>query len=50
MERHGFLQVEFNNILLNVATEGYFDAAGFRVKLDNNLGVIVINHEESIFN
>ena len=45
---HGFLQEELNTILINVAMEGYFDAASFRVKVYNNPVVIIITNEEAI--
>ena len=47
-DRHGLLQVYFNSILINVATNISPDAAAVGVKGDNSLEVIGISHEESI--
>ena len=48
-KRHGFLQVEFNTILINVPMEGSFDMTGFRFKVENDLGGIGMTHEEAIY-
>ena len=48
-KRHGFIQVEFRIILINIAIGYSFDAVGFRIKVDNDLLGIGINHEEAIY-
>ena len=49
MERHGFLRVYFNIILINLEMESSLAAVVFRVKVDNELGGIQISHKEAIF-
>lgn len=43
-ERQGFLRVYFNIILVNLSMEGSLDTVGFRGKVYNDLGGIVITH------
>ena len=47
-KRHGFLQVYFNIILINVAIKSSLDADNVRVKVGNDLGGIGISYEEAI--
>ena len=47
-KRYGLLHIQFNVILINVSMQHYIDAAGLRVKVDDDIFVTEIYHEENI--